>query len=57
VKASEDEQMKNAVLLEATHCIFAPAVTGYLGAEEENPSNRIVEILKTVGGSAGGTKG
>jgi len=56
VKASDDEQIKNAVLLEATHCIFSPAVTGYLGAEEENPSSRIVEILKTVGGGTGGAK-
>jgi hypothetical protein len=53
VKASSsDEQTKNAVLLEATRCIFAPANTGYLGADEENPSNRIIEIIKNVGGSS-----
>lgn len=52
VNAAADQQTKNAVLLEATHCIFSPAVSGYLGADEENPSNRIVEVLKTVGGNA-----
>jgi hypothetical protein len=51
--ASGDEQTKNAVLLEATRCIFAPVNTGYLGADEENSSDRIIEIIKTVGGSAG----
>jgi len=50
VKAANDEQTKNAVLLEATRCIFSPAPSGYLGAEEEVPANRIIEILKTVGG-------
>jgi hypothetical protein len=55
VQASgDDQQTKNAVLLEATRCIFSPAVTGYLGADEEvNPASRIVEILNTVSGAAG----
>lgn len=53
VKASaSDEQTKNAVLLEATRCIFAPSNTGYLGADEENPSSRIIEIFKNVGGGS-----
>lgn len=52
--AGDDQQIKNAVLLEATRCIFSPAVTGYLGADEEvNPTNRMVEILNTVSGAAG----
>lgn len=55
VKAASDEPTKNAVLLEATHCIFSPSVTGYLGADEEAGGNRVVEILKTVGGSSGGS--
>jgi len=53
VNAAADQDTKNAVLLEATHCIFSPAISGYLGPDEENPSNRIVEILKTVGGNVG----
>ena len=55
VKAANDDQTKNAVLLEATHCIFSPAVSGYLGAEEEGPANRIIEILKTAGSSGSGS--
>jgi len=54
VKASDDKPIKNAVLLEATHCIFAPAVSGYLGVDEEGPTNRIVEILKTASGGVAG---
>lgn len=52
--AGGDPQTKNAVLLEATHCIFSPAISGYLGADEENPSNRIVEVLKTVSSNSVG---
>jgi hypothetical protein len=53
VKAAADDQTKNAVLLEATRCIFSPAVTGYLSGEDEaTPASRIVEILSTVSGSA-----
>lgn len=50
VKGAEGDETKNAVLLEATHCIFSPTVTGYLGKEEEHPSSRIIEILKTTSG-------
>lgn len=50
--ANKDEATKNAVLLEATRCIFASTTTGYLGAEEENPNNRIIEIFKMVGGKS-----
>ena len=54
VKATDDEAIKNAVLLETTRCIFSPSVTGYLGADEEaNPASRVVEILNTVRGAAG----
>lgn len=52
--AKGDEATKHAVLLEATHCIFSPANTGYLGTDEDNSSNRIIEILKTVGSSSAG---
>ena len=47
--ASGDQATKSAVLLETTRSIFSPTNTGYLGAEEENSSNRILEIVKTVG--------
>lgn len=54
--AGGDEQTKKAVLLEATHCIFSPANTGYLGGEDENPTSRIIgdsknckHCLKVIG--------
>lgn len=56
VKAAgdEDKETKNAVLLEATRCIFSPSVTSYLGGDQEAPSSNIVEVLtKTVGGVGG----
>lgn len=47
--AGEDQDVRNAVLLEATRCAFAPAVSGYLKLEEEQSHSRVVEILKTAG--------
>lgn len=48
VKSAEGGDIRNAVLIEATRCIFSPSVTGYLGKNEEHPSSRIVEIIKTA---------
>lgn len=50
--ASKDDQTKNAVLLETTRSIFAPANTGYIGGDEESTNNRIIEIFKSVGDSS-----
>ncbi|MCI0456761.1 MAG: hypothetical protein L0Z62_07260 [Gemmataceae bacterium] len=51
VHGASDDQTKNAVLLEATRCIFTAGSTGYTGAEDEGPGSRIIEIFKTVAGS------
>jgi len=50
VKATGDEQAKQAVLLEATKCVFAPQHTGFLGKEAPTPGvpNQILEILSTT---------
>lgn len=48
VKATEDLETKNAVLLEATHCIFTLQTTGYLSKESESSSNRFVEVLRQI---------
>jgi hypothetical protein len=47
VKATEgDKETKDAVLLQATKCIFDAQSSGYLGSESEQmPSSTIVEIL------------
>ena len=47
--AGTDSQIKNAVLIEATHTIFSNQQTGYLNSEKDNESsNKIVEIIKNV---------
>ncbi len=47
--AGTDTQIKNAVLIEATHTIFSNQLTGYLNSEKDNESsNKIVEIIKNV---------
>ena len=47
--AAHGQEVKNAVLLEATKCIFAPAVTGYLSLEEDSAPSRIMEIQRLYG--------
>lgn len=47
--AGDDNQTKNAVLLEATHTIFSNQRTGYLGNDSESDSpNKIIEIIKNT---------
>lgn len=47
--ASADDQTKNAVLLQATQCIFSPQSTGYLAAEKElEGSAQMVEIIRNI---------
>jgi hypothetical protein len=47
--AAADDQTKNAVLLQATTCIFAPQSTGYLkGEAEPQQPNQLIEIVKTI---------
>ncbi len=44
VKQASDTQIRDAVLVESTKCIFAPSTTGYLGPEEELPANRFIDV-------------
>jgi hypothetical protein len=47
VKATEDTPTKNAVLLQATQCIFGPQSTGYLTQEKESEGpTQILEIFR-----------
>jgi len=49
-KAAEDDDVKNAVLLQATQSIFAPQMSGYSDRDGDSEApNKIVEILRTVG--------
>jgi hypothetical protein len=47
VGSTEDPTTRNAVLLEATRCIFGPSQTGYLANEESNATDRVLEIVKS----------
>jgi hypothetical protein len=54
-KATDDQQIKNAVLLQATQCIFGPQPTGYISGENE--SEGYPQILEIVRGMGAGDKG
>jgi hypothetical protein len=47
--ASGDEETKNAVLLQATQCIFAPQATGYIQAEAESSMPQVLEVVRGLG--------
>lgn len=50
---ASDAQTKNAVLLQATTCIFGPQSTGYVSQDKESEGYpQILEIIRGVGGSA-----
>ncbi len=46
--AGDDEQTKLHILMEAARTVFSPTNTGYMPSEDDSPTNRVVEILKTV---------
>lgn len=49
VKSTDDSQTKNAVLIQASSCIFTPQHTGYLSFETETTSNpTILEVIRSV---------
>ncbi len=54
VEASEDRQIRDAVLLEATRSIFAITSSGYLGSESPtgDSQSHIVEVVKSVASAA-----
>jgi hypothetical protein len=50
VKAAVDSQTKDAVLLQATQCIFSPQQTGYVTGEPEAGSiPQVLEIVRNLG--------
>jgi len=53
VKATEDEQVKNAVLIQATQAIFSPQHSGFTAQEKElSASPRVLEICRSFVGEA-----
>src|SRR5207244_10156514 len=48
-KAAGDSETKNAVLLQATQCIFSPQRTGYLAQENDSEGHSsILEIIRSL---------
>ena len=52
-KAATDVETKNAVLLQATQCIFSPQQTGYVSGEPESAVPPVLEIVRNLGKSSG----
>lgn len=51
VKASREDQTKDAVLVQATRSIFAPQTSGYLKRDSEpQQTNQIIEIIRSLTG-------
>jgi hypothetical protein len=53
VKAAVEDQAKDAVLIQATQCIFSPQQTGYVTGESEAGSiPQVLEIVRNLGSKA-----
>lgn len=51
---TDDDDTKNAILLETTKVIFSPSSTGYLkAADEGNPGAQIIEVIRNVSSGKG----
>jgi len=48
-EAASDTATKNAVLLQATQCIFSPQQTGYIQGESEITMPHVLEIVRDLG--------
>jgi hypothetical protein len=49
-RAAGDDSTKNAVLIQATQCIFSPQPTGYItGEPDANPTSQVLEIVRNIG--------
>jgi len=49
VDRATDPKIKDAVLLEATHCIFGASAFGYLPQDEEFSHKSIIEMARGSG--------
>jgi len=57
VKAASDDQTKNAVLIQATHCIFSQQATGFVAHDgDATASPQILEIVRGAIGEKGKTQ-
>ncbi len=47
-----EQAIKDAVLLEATRCIFGPSPSGYLGRDEDISASRTIEVARASFGES-----
>jgi hypothetical protein len=52
VEGASDKEMKDAVLLEATHAIFMPQDSGFSKGDVPNSGSQIVEVFRSLKGGA-----
>ena len=48
VQGGESPETRDAVLREATRCIFSLSATGYLGKQDEMPQSSLVEVVQSA---------
>ncbi|MDO8961490.1 MAG: hypothetical protein Q7V02_05280 [Methylophilus sp.] len=49
VAGASNQEIKDAVLLQATHAIFMPQDSGYTKSDTTNPTSQIVEVFRGIG--------
>lgn len=50
VESTADDQVRNAILTHAAHCIYTPQSTGYVNSDSDfSSSPQIIEIVKDLG--------
>jgi hypothetical protein len=53
-RAANDDTTKNAVLIQATQCIFTPQQTGYVTQESDSSGfSQVVEVVRGIAGKTG----
>ena len=52
-EGGESPDTRDAVLREATRCVFTQGPTGYLGRHEETPQSNVIEVLLNAAKSGG----
>ncbi len=48
IAGTEDQRIKEVMLLEAAQAVFKPQSSGYLKTQNENPSSTVAELVKTT---------
>lgn len=52
VEGASDKEIKDAVLLEATHSIFTPQDSGFARGDVPNATSQVIEVFRSLKGGA-----